>query len=159
MEDDDGEDDGHGGDNGEEGDGGGNDDAASIDFEDKDALIFKLELEMPSSRPMLRTLLFLVASTLAPLSSPPTPAVVPSRVVVLCRFCRPLFCFDELPEEHTLPFSATTPSDEDDSNDDDDDDNDFCAETDLFFCTDDCADSNGVTAAMPPSLLPFNLVD
>ena len=114
---------------------------------------------MPSPRPMLRTLLFLVASTLAPMPSPPTPAVVPSRVVVLCRFFRPLFCFDELPEEHTLPFSATTPSDEDDSNDDDDDEDDFCGETDLFFCTDDCADVNGATAALPQSLLPFNLVD
>ena len=110
---------------------------------------------MPSPRPMLLTLLFLVASTLAPMPSPPTPAVVPSRVVVLCRFFRPLFCFDELPEEHTLPFSATTPSDEHDSNDDDGDND----ETDLFFCTDDCADSNGVTAALPRSLLPFNPLD
>ena len=46
-------------------------------------------------------------------------------------------------------FMATSAAQEQED-EDDDDDNDFCAETDLFFCTDDCADSNGVTAAMPP---------
>lgn len=103
VEDDDEEDDGHrGGDNGEGG-GDGNDDAAAIGVEDKDALLFNLELELAVLSFFCTTVwalfCFLVASTL-----PPSPPWVPSRVVLRCRFCRPLFCFDELPEEHTLPF-------------------------------------------------------
>ena len=122
-EDDEGEDDKHRGDVNGAGGGGSDDDAAAVDVEGKDALLFKLELAL-SLRRIFLFLVALVASTLAPLPSPLTFAV-PSRVVLRRRFCRPLFCFDELPEEHTLPFSAT-PSDEDDSNDDDDGDGDFC---------------------------------